>query len=101
MDGLFNTPDDGCWICKNPTVVRHHIYGGIGRRQVSDAEGCYIYLCPAHHNMSDFGVHFDKKLDTALKKQCQVKWEQREVDKGKTAEDAHKRFIGRFGQSYL
>lgn len=96
--GLFNEPQDGCWICQNPNVVRHHIYGGHGRRPISDEEGCYVYLCPAHHNMSDFGVHFDKKLDTALKQQCQVKWEKRE---GLEGQEAHDAFRARFHISYL
>ena len=95
---LFNEPQDGCWICKNPNVVMHHIYGGHGRRPVSDAEGCYIFLCPYHHNMSDFGVHFDKSLDTSLKQMCQRRWEERE---GLEGEEAHDAFRKIFGISYL
>lgn len=94
---LFNEPSDGCWICKNPNVVMHHIYGGHGRRPISDAEGCYIFLCPYHHNMSDFGVHFDKSLDTSLKRMCQIRWEEREgID-----EPDHETFIARFYRNYL
>lgn len=87
----------GCFICHNPTVVRHHIYGGHGRRPISDEEGCWVELCPYHHNMSDFGVHFDHELDAFFKKDCQRRWEQREDVEG----DHHKTFIDRFGINYL
>ena len=40
----------------------------------SDREGCWVYLCPAHHNMSDFGVHFDRKLDQFFKEDCERRW---------------------------
>lgn len=63
-----------CWICHSPNAVRHHIYGGHGRRPISDREGCWIYLCPYHHNMSDFGVHFDHALDQMLKEDCERRW---------------------------
>lgn len=88
---------NGCFICQNPTVVRHHIYGGHGRRPISDDEGCWVELCPAHHNMSDFGVHFDKQLDEFFKRDCQRRWEEREgID-----DPEHKEFIDRFYESYL
>ncbi len=84
-----------CFICHNPNVHRHHIYYGIGRRQVSEEEGCTVFLCPNHHNMSDFGVHFDKSLDDFFKEDCQRRWERREGVTG------HERFTERFGRSYL
>lgn len=89
---------DGCFICHNPTVASHHIYGGHGRRPISDEEGCWVELCPMHHNMSDFGVHFDKSLDDFFKRDCQRRWEEREGLKG---EDAHDAFRARFGISYI
>ena len=87
-----------CWLCHNPNVHRHHVCGGVGRRPISEEEGLWVYLCPAHHNMSDYGVHFDKDLDTALKEQAQMKWEQRE---GLEGEEAHDAFRSLFGISYL
>ena len=55
--------DDGCFVCHNPYTVTHHIYPGNGRRPISDSEGCTIQLCNFHHNMSDFGVHFDNRIN--------------------------------------
>lgn len=83
-----------CFICHSPKVHLHHIYGGNGRRQVSDREGCWLYLCPNHHNMSRFGVHFDKELDKSLKADCQRRWMRKNE---KTEQD----FIATFGRSYI
>ena len=85
---------EGCFICHNPTVVRHHIYGGHGRRPISDDEGCWVELCPAHHNGSDFGVHFDHELDQFFKEDCERRWCERNQ---KTAKD----FLETFGINYL
>ena len=32
------------------------------------------WLCPAHHNMSNAGVHFNKALDLHLKQQAEKIW---------------------------
>lgn len=96
-NGLYNRRDDGCWICHNPYAECHHIYGGFGRRSVSDQEGCYVYLCKAHHNGSNHGVHFDRQLDMFFRRDCQRRWEQREgID-----ESDHETFISLFGCNYL
>lgn len=86
--------DDGCFICHNPTVVRHHIYGGHGRRPIADEEGCWVELCPYHHNMSDFGVHFDHELDRFFKEDCERRWC---AANGKGPDD----FRDRFGVNYI
>ena len=90
----MNDREDGCWLCGNPTVHKHHVYGGTGRRQVSEREGCYVYLCPAHHNMSSVGVHFDHQLDMRLKAECERRWLEAN---GATEAD----FIRTFGRNYL
>lgn len=90
--------DNGCFICHSPYTVTHHIYPGNGRRPVSDREGCTIQLCHNHHNGSGFGVHFDRKLDEWLRKDCQRRWEEREGLEGEEAHDAFRRL---FGISYL
>ena len=81
-----------CIICKNTAVHKHHIFFG-KNRQMSEKYGCWCYLCPKHHNMSRFGVHFDKALDTNLKQKCQKIWEVKYGDR--------KEFITKFGKSYL
>ena len=64
-----------CYVCGCTGVHRHHIYYGTANRKISEKYGCWVWLCPDHHNMSDAGVHFDKRLDLALKAECQERWE--------------------------
>lgn len=87
-----------CWICRSPYVHRHHIFPGHGRRKISDEEGCWVYLCGPHHNMSDKGVHFDHELDAFFRRDAQSRWERRE---GLEGDEAHDEFRKRFGISYL
>lgn len=82
-----------CIICGSPHVELHHIYGGYGRRAVSDREGCTVFLCHAHHQ-GHAGVHFCKSFDNRLKRDCQKRWMERE---GATVDD----FIRVFGRNYL
>lgn len=92
MRSLFSQERE-CWLCGNPTVHRHHVYGG-SRRRASEEDGCWLYLCPAHHNMSNHGVHFDRELDLQLKQECQTRW--MVANRAGEAD-----FIARFGRSYL
>ena len=83
-----------CLVCGTPlNLHKHHIYEGTGRRKKSELYGCWCYLCARHHNMSDFGVHFNKVLDTKLKQQCQKAWEYQFGDR--------EEFIKTFGRNYL
>ena len=84
-----------CLACRTQiNLHKHHIYGGTGRRNKSEEYGCWVYLCGRHHNLSNFGVHFDKEFDLALKQKCQ-----------RILEDEHgwtkERFIKTFGRNYL
>ena len=82
-----------CRICGNPNVELHHIYGGVGRRAISDREGCTVYLCREHHQ-GRTGVHQSKAFREWLRADCQKRWEERE---GKGHDD----FIALFGANYL
>lgn len=85
-----------CWLCGNPNVEKHHVYGGVGRRPVSDREGCWLYLCHEHHQ-GRTGVHQDKAFRAWLREECQRRWEERE---GLYGQEAHDRFRELFGVSY-
>lgn len=81
-----------CYICKTTlNLHKHHIYFA-SNRKISEREGCWIYLCARHHNMSDEGVHFNRELDLSIKRECQERWE-----RNGTREE----FIKTFGKSYL
>ena len=81
-----------CYVCGTTLDLhKHHIYEGIANRKKSEKYGCWCYLCGKHHNMSKYGVHFDKALGRNLKEECQKAFER------KYNED----FIKVFGKSYL
>lgn len=83
-----------CVLCGTTyRLHKHHIYHGTANRRKSEQDGCWVYLCAAHHNMSAFSVHNNAELDRRLKQDCQKVWEQKY---GKR--DA---FIKRYGRSYL
>ena len=83
-----------CYVCHTQYMLaRHHIYAGVGRRSNAEKYGCWVYLCATHHNMSDYGVHFNKTLDLDLKKLCQERWEE--------TYGTREEFREVFGKSYL
>lgn len=82
-----------CYVCgKDDVLHRHHVYAGVANRPLSEKYGCWIWLCPFHHNMSNHGIHADKELDLKVKKICQKKFE--EIH-------SHKKFFDVFGRNYL
>ena len=86
--------DRQCWVCgARENLHRHHVYYGVSNRPLSEKYGCWVYLCPYHHNMSNEGVHFNHNLDTLLKKTTQREWEKRYGNR--------EQFIKTFGRSYL
>ena len=83
-----------CLMCgTTKDLHKHHVYPGTANRKKSEQDGCWVYLCARHHNMSNYSVHFNKELDRRLKAYCQTLWEKKYGDR--TA------FIHRFGKSYL
>lgn len=82
-----------CFVCGcGYDIHKHHIYYGTANRRLSEKYGCWVYLCGKHHNLSNEGVHFNKNLDTKLKRFCQEKWEEK-----RTREE----FMRVFGRNYL
>lgn len=83
-----------CYICSTSEDLHlHHIFEGTANRAQSEKYGCWVYLCPYHHNMSDYGVHFNKPFEIALKKHAQERFEAIYGDR--------KAFIKAFGKSYI
>lgn len=83
-----------CYVCGTTLNLHlHHIFYGTANRPISDADGCVVYLCQYHHTGAA-GVHFNRKVDLALKAKC----EQAYLKKyNKTIDD----FIERYGKNYL
>ena len=84
-----------CLVCGyQRNLDRHHVFGGrTGNRNLSEKDGCWVYLCKVHHTMSNESVHLDNKMNLKLKMECQKRWEEIYG----TRED----FIKRYGKSYL
>lgn len=83
-----------CYVCKTTLDIHiHEVYFGKNRKK-SIEDGCCVYLCSSHHNMSNAGVHFNHKLDMELKRKMQQKWCEYY---NKTNDE----FLDRFGRSYL
>ena len=84
-----------CYITKSTNNLhKHHIFGGTANRKLSEEDGMWIWLWADWHNMSDYGVHFNKELDLKLKRIAQKRWQEYYH---KTKED----FIKKYGKSYI
>lgn len=82
-----------CFVCGTTyNIHTHEIFFGTANRKKSIKYGCCIYLCGYHHNLSNEGVHFNKKLDTYLKQIGQRAFEEKYPDKD---------FLKEFGRNYL
>lgn len=84
-----------CYITGSTNNLhKHHIFEGTANRKLSEREGLWIWLRADWHNLSDYGVHFNKKLDLKLKRIAQRRWQEYYY---KTKED----FIKEYGKSYI
>lgn len=82
-----------CWVCGTTRDLHiHEVFFGSANRKKSIEYGCYVHVCGKHHNLSNEGVHFDKELDTQLKKVAQEKFE--EIH-------GHDKFMQVFKRNYL
>ena len=75
-------------------IELHHVYGGTGRRKISDKYGLTVYLCHNHHNEPPYGVHFNREAREALQAECQIRAMYKH---GWTVDD----FRQKIGKSYI
>lgn len=65
-----------CYVCKaTHDLHTHEVFYGEADRRKSIEYDCYVRLCARHHNMSNEGVHFNKRLDLDLKAEMQKAFE--------------------------
>jgi len=82
-----------CYVCGTYTGLhKHHVYAGYANRKQSEKYGCWCWLCGYHHNLSNAGVHSNKRLNDQIKQTCQA-----EFEKTHSRED----FMRIFGRNYL
>lgn len=82
-----------CYVCGTTQDLHiHEVFYGTANRKKSIEYGCCVSLCAYHHNMSNEGVHYNKKLNEQLKQEMQRKFEEVYPDKD---------FRQIFGRNYL
>jgi len=88
-----------CYVCGTARDLHyHHIFYGSANRKKSDEDLMGVWLCGPHHNLSNAGVHFNKKLDEVIKKQAEKIW----IKTYCTSEqDGIEEFVKRYHINYL
>lgn len=92
MDSILDTKKGQCFVCGRICQThKHHIFGGANRR-LSEEDGLYIYLCPQHHNMGNWCVHNDIRMNRWIQQEGQMAYE-----------STHSRedFMRRYGRNYI
>lgn len=72
---------------------KHHIFFGVGQREISEKMGFWVYLRTDLHE-AEYGVHGrdGHELDLRLKRECQRKYE---------ATHSREEFMNLIGRNYL
>jgi len=68
MKSIVQGERQGCYICGRTPTECHHIFGGVGNRDLSDDYGLTVDLCAFHHRDHKDGVHFNPVLMNTIKK---------------------------------
>ena len=64
-----------CYVCSTTYNLHdHHIFYGTANRKQSEKYGMKVWLCQEHHT-GRTGAHFNRDLDTHLKKLAQERFE--------------------------
>ena len=91
-----------CFVCGSSGDIHiHEVFYGRANRIKSIQDGMCVPLCPAHHNMSNQGIHFNKQLDNYVKKQAEKIWVEHYCNSSLTKEEKIQKFIDRYGVNYL
>ena len=81
-----------CFVCHTTTGLNdHHIFFGANRKW-SEKYGLKVWLCGRDHNLSNEGVHFNRKLDLYIKRIGQKAFEEKY---------SREKFMQIFGKNYL
>lgn len=67
--------DRECYLCgKTVNLERHHIFGGVANRKISEQLGLWVYLCHDCHTGKN-GAQYDKETNLRLKRDAQRAFE--------------------------
>lgn len=100
---LLYTQKGVCFMCgKFGPTEKHHIFGGVANRKLSEQDGLWVYLCPDCHNRPPNGVHFNPNNMKRLHVAGQSRWEMvKIIQDGMTDEEVRSAFMERYGKNYL
>lgn len=60
-----------CYFCGRITELeRHHVFGGVANRPISEKYGLWVYLCHKCHT-GKCGAQYDKEKNLTLKREAQ------------------------------
>lgn len=63
--------DRECFFCGRMTgLERHHVFGGVANRKISEKYGLTVYLCHECHTGTE-GAQYDKTRNIELKRKAQ------------------------------
>ena len=64
-----------CYLCSKLTgLEKHHIFGGVANRPISEKLGLWVYLCHECHT-GKAGAQYDKMKNLRLKQDAQFAFE--------------------------
>lgn len=99
---LLDTQKGKCFRCGRYTITeRHHIFGGVANRRLSEQDGLWVYLCTGCHNIPPNGVHFNPQTALWLHRIGQEAYEKKMAKNGLSADEARQAFMQRYGKNYI
>ena len=76
MKSILQT-DKVCYLCGRQTgLEKHHIFGGVANRKISEAHGLWVWLCGQTCHRGTDGAQYDKDKNRLLKAEAQKAFEQ-------------------------
>lgn len=72
---ILQQGDPQCFICGTTLdLERHHVFGGVANRPLSEKYGLTVWLCAYHHRGTE-GVHSSYEANRNLKRLAQTAFE--------------------------
>ena len=90
---IIQQGDPRCFFCGRQTgLERHHVFGGVANRPLSERFGLWIYCCDFCHRDPKNGVQYNKEKNQSLKRLAQIAFE---------ARHSHDEWMETFRKNYL
>lgn len=97
---ILHIKDGTCYLCMrlhndhriHTYTEEHHAFGGNPNREISEAEGLKVYLCPEHHRTGPEAVHNNHDNMLLLQQDAQRAFEQT---------NSREEFMKLIGRNYL